>query len=116
MWRRIASVFPRGPADFALQVVIWGGFVLLYQVARGVADRSTEAAFDNGRWIIDFEQRLHSLIELDLQELVIDHAWLVHALNWTYWLSRTQPAAERRIVKFRARVGGVTEDEHFTVG
>jgi hypothetical protein len=88
MWRRITSLFPRGPADFALQVLIWGGFVLLYQVARGVADRSTEAAFDNGRWIIDFEVRLHSLVELDLQRFVIDHDWLVHALNWTYWLSQ----------------------------
>jgi membrane-associated phospholipid phosphatase len=88
MWRRIASLFPRGPADFALQVLIWGGFELLYQVARGVADRSTEAAFDNGRWIIDFEVRLHSLVELDLQRFVADHDWLVHALNWTYWLSQ----------------------------
>jgi len=88
MWRRIASVFPRGPADFGLQVLIWGGFLLAYQVARGIADRSTEEAFDNGRALISAEKAVHGLIELDLQQLVLDHDWVVHALNWTYWLSQ----------------------------
>jgi hypothetical protein len=41
-------VLPRGYADFARQLAIWFGFYVLYQVARGAADRDVAAAFDNG--------------------------------------------------------------------
>lgn len=85
-WTRI---FPRGPGDFALQVGIWLGFLLLYQVARGVADRGPEEAFANGRLLIDAERSLTGLIELDIQALVIGAGdGLVQALNWTYWNSQ----------------------------
>ena len=85
-WTRI---FPRGPGDFALQVGIWLGFLLLYQVARGVADRGPEEAFANGRLLIDAERSLTGLIELDIQALAIGAGdGLVQALNWTYWNSQ----------------------------
>ncbi len=88
MLGRIAAVFPRGPAHFILQAAIWAAFLLLYQVARGVSDRSTDAAFDNGRALIDAQRWMHALFELDLQRLLLPHDWFVHALNWTYWLSQ----------------------------
>jgi hypothetical protein len=33
------GILPHGFADLARQVAIWFGFLLLYQLARGVADR-----------------------------------------------------------------------------
>jgi membrane-associated phospholipid phosphatase len=85
----VVSVFPRGPADFLLQVSIWIGFVLAYQVARGVADHDTGQAFANGRWIIDFQRETSTLVEIDLQRVVLTAGGvLLDALNWTYWLSQ----------------------------
>ena len=58
---------PRGYADFALQLLIWFGFLAAYQVARGVADRNPTRAFENGWRVIDLEQRLTGLRELTFQ-------------------------------------------------
>ncbi len=86
---RWARIFPRGPRDFGLQVSIWLGFLLLYQVARGVADRGAEEAFANGRLLIDAERALTGLVEVDIQRLVLGAGdGLVQALNWTYWNSQ----------------------------
>jgi len=81
--------FPRGPRDFGLQVSIWLGFLLLYQVARGVADRGAAEAFANGRLVIDAERAVTGLFELDIQRLVLGAGdGLVQVLNWTYWNSQ----------------------------
>lgn len=89
MAARLRHAFPRGWGDFALQLAIWFGFILVYQVARGIADRGPEEAFQNGRAIIDFERHLHALIELDIQNVVLRAGdWLVQATNWTYWNSQ----------------------------
>jgi len=86
---RWARMFPRGPRDFGLQLSIWLGFLLLYQVARGVADRGAVEAFQNGRLLIDAEQSLTGLFEVDIQRVVIGAGdGLVQALNWTYWNSQ----------------------------
>ena len=86
---RWARVFPRGPRDFGLQLTIWLGFLLLYQVARGVADRGAAEAFSNGRLLIDAERSLTGLIEVDIQRVVIGAGdGLVQVLNWTYWNSQ----------------------------
>lgn len=89
MRERIAAVFPRGPADFALQLGIWFGFLAAYQVARGVADRDVPQAFANGQWIIDFQRATSTLVELDLQRVVLEAGGVfLDVLNWTYWLSQ----------------------------
>ncbi len=88
MRSRIAAVFPRGPLDFLLQLGIWLGFALAYQLARGVADREPAEAFQNGRRVLDAERALHSLFELDLQSLALKSDTVIDALNWTYWLSQ----------------------------
>ena len=86
---RWARMFPRGPRDFGIQVSIWLGFLLLYQVARGVADRGAEEAFANGRALIDAERAVTGLVEVDIQRVVIGAGdGLVQALNWTYWNSQ----------------------------
>ncbi len=80
---------PRGWAHLALQLAFWLGFYVAYQAARGLADRGGVAtAFANGEWIIDFQRRLHSMVELTLQTAVESSGFLVQATSVTYWLSQ----------------------------
>jgi membrane-associated phospholipid phosphatase len=78
---------PRGYADFAYQVLIWFGFLLAYQVARGLADRDPTRAFENGWRVIDLEQRLTGLGELTFQGWTQSSAFLAQLVSWTYWNS-----------------------------
>jgi membrane-associated phospholipid phosphatase len=81
-------ILPKGWGDFALQISIWFGFLAAYQVARGLADRSAPAAFENGLKVIDIESRANALFELSLQGLVESYHLLAIATSWTYWLSQ----------------------------
>ena len=81
-------MLPRGWADFAFQVALWLGFLLAYQVARGVADRNPARAFQNGLKVIDLEQRANSLVEVSLQSFVHSSNFLMAATSYTYWLSQ----------------------------
>jgi membrane-associated phospholipid phosphatase len=78
---------PRGYADFARQLLIWFGFLLAYQVVRGVADRDPTRAFANGWKVIDLEQRLTGLGELTLQGWTQSSHFLSTLVSWTYWNS-----------------------------
>src|SRR5919206_1783972 len=78
---------PRGYADFGRQVLIWFGFLLAYQVARGFADRDPAKAFENGWRVIDIEQRLAGLGELTLQGWTQSSHFLAELVSWTYWNS-----------------------------
>src|SRR5919205_2474212 len=80
-------ILPRGYADFLRQLVIWFGFLLAYQVARGVADRDPAKAFENGWRVIDLEQRLTGLGELTLQGWTQSSRFLEALVSWTYWNS-----------------------------
>jgi len=81
-------VLPRGYADLARQLVIWFAFLLVYQLARGFADRNPAKAFANGIRVVDFEQRTtHHLFELTFQNLVDSSSFLAGAVSWTYWNS-----------------------------
>ena len=53
------------------------------------ADRSAFEAFHNGRLVIDAERAIHSLVEVDLQRVIL-HAGedALAAVNWTYWLAQ----------------------------
>src|ERR687892_2362105 len=81
-------VLPRGWFDLFRQLLIWFGFVLAYQVARGVADRSPSVAFENARGVIDFERRATGLWELSLQSWTESFHTLGVLTSWTYWLSQ----------------------------
>lgn len=78
---------PRGWRDLARQLVIWFGFLLLYQVVRGLADRNPTQAFENGLWVISVEERVTDLFELTLQNLAHSSEVLMAAVAWTYWNS-----------------------------
>ena len=79
---------PRGYADFARQLAIWFGFYVVYQVARGYADRDVARAFENGREVIDLERRAGMLWEVSLQGVLTSSELLIRAASWTYWLSQ----------------------------
>ena len=79
---------PRGWAHLALQFAFWIGFYVAYQVARGVADRSLSAAFSNGFYVIEAEERVGALFEPTLQRTVDSSAVLIAATSYTYWLSQ----------------------------
>jgi hypothetical protein len=81
-------VLPRGYLDFVRQLAIWFGFYVAYQIARGVADRNTAEAFDNGWKVIDAERRLGSLWELSLQGFLQSSDSMIRLTSWTYWLSQ----------------------------
>src|SRR5262245_6222469 len=79
---------PRGWAHLALQFAIWMGFYLVYQVARGVADRSVADAFSNGEWVLRTENELGALFEPAVQRVVDTSSILVTLTSYTYWLSQ----------------------------
>ncbi len=74
--------------DFGRQLVIWFGFLLAYQVVRGLADRNPAKAFSNGYHILELEQRFtHRIVELTAQNIADSSGWLLTAAAWTYWNS-----------------------------
>jgi membrane-associated phospholipid phosphatase len=79
---------PHGYRDFARQLAIWFGWLLAYQIARGMADRSPAAAFENGLKVIDLERRLGMLWELSLQGALVSSDFLIELSSITYWLSQ----------------------------
>ncbi|HZT44769.1 MAG TPA: phosphatase PAP2 family protein [Gaiellaceae bacterium] len=78
---------PRGWGDLGLQVAIWFGFLGLYQVARGVADRNPTRAFENGLGVINVEERVGDLFEVTLANLIAGSKFLTFLVSWTYWNS-----------------------------
>lgn len=79
---------PRGWGDFGRQLLIWFGFAVLYQLARGLADRNPAKAFQNGYRVVNFETDVaHRLYELTLQQFVDQRHLLETVVSWTYWNS-----------------------------
>ena len=81
-------MLPRGWSDLGRQLAIWFGFALLYQLARGFADRDPAKAFQNGYHVVHLETRIaNRLYELTLQQFVDQRHLLETAVSWTYWNS-----------------------------
>jgi hypothetical protein len=79
---------PRGWSDLGRQLAIWFGFAILYQLARGFADRDPTKAFANGHEVLSLEIRLTNRIyELTIQQFVDQRHFLATAVAWTYWNS-----------------------------
>jgi membrane-associated phospholipid phosphatase len=78
---------PRGWIDLWRQVAIWFGFLGLYQIARGVADRNPTRAFENGLGVISIEERVGDLFEVTLANLISGSKVLTFLVSWTYWNS-----------------------------
>src|SRR5260221_4674688 len=79
---------PRGWADFGRQIAIWLGFLVVYQLARGFADRHPARAFANGLRVVHVETHItHRLYELTFQQFVDQRFWLAKLVSFTYWNS-----------------------------
>jgi membrane-associated phospholipid phosphatase len=78
---------PRGWLDLGRQLAIWFGFLGLYQIARGVADRNPTRAFENGLGVINIEERVGDLFEVTLANLISGSHFLTFLVSWTYWNS-----------------------------
>jgi PAP2 superfamily len=79
---------PRGWGDLGRQLLIWFGFAILYQLARGFADRNPAKAFSNGYHVVDIETGVfHRLYELTFQHFVDQRHFLETVVSWTYWNS-----------------------------
>ena len=79
---------PRGWMDFGIQLGIWFGFLLAYQVARGYADRDPSRAFANGWRVLEWEHdKTHHILELTFQNFANSSRVLETAVSWTYWNS-----------------------------
>jgi membrane-associated phospholipid phosphatase len=81
---------PRGWKHLALQFVIWFGFLLAYQAARGLAAHGPAAqarAFTNGFRVIHFETSLNALYELTFQRFADAYSLVHSAVYFTYWFS-----------------------------
>ena len=79
---------PRGYRDFARQLLIWLGFLVAYQLARGMADRDPAEAIRNGLAVIDLQERLGGLWEVSLQGALLSSDFMMTLTSWTYWLSQ----------------------------
>ena len=79
---------PRGWAHLAFQFVIWMGFYVAYQIARGAADRDVAVAFANGEWILRTQAELGALFEPTVQRFVDSSSLMVTLTSYTYWLSQ----------------------------
>jgi PAP2 superfamily len=79
---------PLGWGDLARQFAIWFGFLAVYQIARGIADRHPDRAFANGLRVVTIETDVtHRLYELTFQNFVDQRIWLEKLVSWTYWNS-----------------------------
>jgi membrane-associated phospholipid phosphatase len=81
---------PRGWSDLGRQLLIWFGFAVLYQLARGLAERLNDPskAFANGYHVVRIETHVfHRLYELTFQQVGDQRHLLETAVSWTYWNS-----------------------------
>jgi hypothetical protein len=81
-------ILPRGWLDLLWQLTLWFGFLLAYQVARGIADRNPAKAFENALTVIDLEQKADALFELTFQRWIHSSELLTTLTSWTYWMSQ----------------------------
>jgi membrane-associated phospholipid phosphatase len=61
--------------------------MVVYEVARGFADRNPTKAFQNGLGVIGIEERVGDLFELTMQQAAASSGILSTAVAWTYWHS-----------------------------
>lgn len=85
----VGRLLPHGWRDLGFQLSLWLGFGLVYQLARGAADRGPLEAMQNGLHVIDAERAVHALFEVDIQRAVLQGGDAVlGAVNVTYWLAQ----------------------------
>lgn len=82
-WMKALPRWGFGYKDFA-EVLLIGSALPFYYLVRGSAHERVGEALVRGTHLIEFEKNLGIFWEADLQRLVLDHDWLVQALNAFY--------------------------------
>jgi hypothetical protein len=77
-------VFPRGPLDFAWQAFVVIAAYMLWRLARGAAEGSATASIAHARDLVSVERSLHSFVELDVQNWVVNAGWTSDFTAWMY--------------------------------
>ena len=68
----------------AAEIALLSSTLPLYYLVRGQATEHVSEAVSRGVSIVHFEQSLGIFWEVELQRAIVDHSWLVHALNAFY--------------------------------
>jgi membrane-associated phospholipid phosphatase len=80
-----ARVLPRGWGDVLLQVALFVGAYLLYQLVRGLVDGNDVAkATWNAYKVINLERTLHVFVEPSIQAWALNNRWLIDIADSTY--------------------------------
>jgi hypothetical protein len=84
----VSRRLPRGWGHLFLQLAIWMGFYVAYQIARGAADRNLASAYSHGEWVVLHEKHVGALFEPALQRVTDTSSVLIALTSYTYWLSQ----------------------------
>ncbi len=84
----VSRRLPRGWGHLFLQLAIWMGFYVVYQLARGAADRNLASAYSHGEWVVLHEKDVGALFEPALQRVTDTSSVLIALTSYTYWLSQ----------------------------
>ena len=82
---RRPRILPRGWADFLVQLLLFALVDVVYEITRGLAEGSVEAAFDHARDIVSWERTLGMFNELDVQSFALHRHWVLDVANLTYF-------------------------------
>jgi hypothetical protein len=78
------KLLPRGPLDFAWQMLIVVAAYYVWRLARGSVDGSTAISIAHAQDLVSAERALHSFIEPDVQSWAISAGWPSDAASWIY--------------------------------
>jgi membrane-associated phospholipid phosphatase len=81
---RIGRWFPHGYGDAVKQLGLFVLAELSYEAVRGLADGARDQAMVNGQNVISLEKSLHTFFEPNLQQVFIDHRWIIDFANYMY--------------------------------
>jgi membrane-associated phospholipid phosphatase len=88
MRRRLRSIetrlLPRGWRDLRLQIALFVGGYVLYEVVRATFANGGYKPFGDATKIINLERTLHIFVEPNIQAWALNMRWLMDAADWTY--------------------------------
>jgi hypothetical protein len=83
--RERARLLPKGWPDFLLQLGLFAGVDLLYELSRTFAEGDLGAAFNHARDVVSIEQTLGIFTEMDVQHFALRHPSVLDIANLTYF-------------------------------
>jgi PAP2 superfamily len=80
--RAVIALFRRHP--WSIEVAIFAGALVFYQLSRALVIGKPSTAFENAAGIIDWEKGSGLFVETTIQQWVLNHIQLTEALNYFY--------------------------------